>query len=404
MNYLIHLSVLIALALTSELNAQVDNCRMYIYGHSLIDHALSPDTNLTHETTIPHWMGVFAEADANHTYAVSGQYGFLTSHDDGPPSDNWGYSTVDDAWDGTMETFAEADFNTVLLTPANFVQDPLPHEPHPLDPSTSVVTSTAQILDWVEMQGDDPTYYIYGHWPEMDLASAYPPTLPLESEVEEFHTQTLGSHDAWFKLYQDSMLVRWPDYDVRLIPAGQMISKVLTEVIPDAIPFDSLYEDSAPHGYTNVYFLAAMATYMAVYQEPTPAAVDAGPFIHNAIRDNYIEIRDTMWEYLQDFNLPNGDSRVFIEEQTTYVDNIALDNDAISFVPNPNDGQFSITGLLNDYHINILDNMGNVTQSIDTNGQTEIDIDLISLTSGIYFIQVLNKTNQSLWIERVIKM
>lgn len=285
---------------------------MYCFGHSLIDHAESfsgePNTNIL------HWINDIATF-SNQNFAAGGQYGFLTSHDDLPPSANWGWASVPASWDGDNETFAEADINTILLTAANFIQYQAPQLPHPLDNTTTVLKSTRTIFDWVNTEEpSNVTYYIYGNWPEMDLANAFPPTTPLQSEIDLFHNNTMtGQFPDWWKTYQDSMLDSRPLLNTRLIPVGNIISQLLTNtsLFPTAIPFDSLYSDSAPHGRPNLYFLAGMITYMAIFEQNIPNNYDPGSSILPSIKDSLSAISNYAWRALNQFNLPNGDSRVF---------------------------------------------------------------------------------------------
>ena len=113
------------------------------------------------------------------------------------------------------------------------------------------------------------------------------------------------------KDYQDLIVASRPELDTRLIPVGMIMSKILRDVIPNQIPFDELYEDSAPHGRANLYFLAGMVTYMAMYEENIPVNYMPSTLISPAIRNNIETIRNFVWEELNNFNFPNGDSRVF---------------------------------------------------------------------------------------------
>lgn len=271
---------------------QSTDVRLYIFGHSLIDHASGSS-----ETTVPHWMNEMVQASSN-SFAVGGQYGFLPTHAT-PPSSSWGYPGVTAVWDDSTETFAQANIDSILLTAGNFIQyrpANLTYEgPHD---TTTPVAETERIFDWVNNnvnQNNPLKYYIYGNWPELNLQSAYPPTPPLQSEVDAFHLTTINEFNDWWLDYVDFVQQSRPLYDIELIPVGPIIAKVLTEIIPNQIPFEDLYEDSAPHGRATIYFLAAMVTYMAIYDENIPSGYMPNTNVHSSVRNNLAQIRTFMW-------------------------------------------------------------------------------------------------------------
>lgn len=384
-------------------NAQSDTTTMYIFGHSLLDHRPPAISTPSDETTVPHWIQDISNFESEG-FKCTGQYGFLTNHDDLPPVSQWGYDIVNPAWESDLEPFSDADFNTILVTAANFIQYVPPHLDHPIDATTFVVQSTQTIFDWVNNQEEDVSYYIYANWPEMDLMNAYPPTPPTDMEVADYHTQTIGSFTDWWIEYQDSMLASRPLLNTRLIPVGQIISQILTSVIPGEVPFTELYEDSDPHGRPSIYFLAGMITYMAVYEKEISPQYSPGTIVHEGIRNNLQLIKDFIWSSLLDFNDSNGESRVFNSSPITGVENMVLSHTEIMLYPNPNLGSFEISGVLGDYQIDILDSSGTVFENIDAGGQTVVTVDIESLPSGLYFIRVLNNQGGSLYVERIIKM
>ncbi len=395
-----HLNILFVFFLLFLVHTSLpaQDIRMYIFGHSLLDHRPPMIPTPSDETTVPFWVDQIAK-HGSQSYAVGGQYGFLTSHDDLPPIAQWGYDSVAVVWYDENETFAEANINTIMVTAANFIWDIPAHEPHPFDGQTSVVQSTSTIFDWVEMQGDEANFYIYGNWPEMNLPNDFPPTPPTPSEIENFHNTTTGPFADWWLNYHDSILVSHPH--TRLIPVGPTIARLLRDRLDSLIPFPELYEDAAPHGRASMYFLAGMITYMAVYQENIPQSYQPGAIIHETIRDSFPMIRDFFWSELNDFNFANGESRVFLPNSTA-VDNIALEENAIHFYPNPSRGQLKVSGDFSNYNIEILDSMGQHHLTVDTTTSEQI-IDLNTIPDGLYFIQVRNQSHQLLCVRRIIK-
>ncbi len=60
----------VIISLFTNFNARATDIRMYIFGHSLIDHSTGSD-----ETTVPYWLNEIVQS-STHSYAVGGQYGF----------------------------------------------------------------------------------------------------------------------------------------------------------------------------------------------------------------------------------------------------------------------------------------------------------------------------------------
>jgi len=55
-----------------------------------------------------------------------------------------------------------------------------------------------------------------------------------------------------------------------MIPVGPIIAKIMDGPLADQILVTEFYEDDAPHGRPNLYFLAALITYAAIFDEPAP--------------------------------------------------------------------------------------------------------------------------------------
>jgi len=371
---------------------------LFCFGHSLIDHRPPAIPTPSDETTIIHWIHDIA-AFKGYTFKAGGQYGFLTSHDNLPPFSQWGYDNVPGAWDSDVEDFSETEINTILITPANFIQYQSPLLPHPLDESTTVTEATKNIFEWVKMQKPDAKLFIYANWPEMDLANAFPPNIPSDSEITSYHDWTANSFMDWWIEYQDAMLEINPNWNTRMIPVGAVISQIITDVIPGEIPFDELYEDSAPHGRASLYFLAGMITYMAIYEERLPENYIPDAIVHEGIINNLTEINTFAWNALNNFNFSSDQSRVFCSEITNVSENISENKKRLRIYPIPNDGNFTITKTLDINNFDLIDIHGNVLDNI-TQNETRFDYDFNQLSDGVYFIRY--QLDGQLYFEKII--
>ena len=195
------------------------------------------------------------------------------------------------------------------------------------------------------------------------------------------------------------MLLRRPDLNIRMIPAGPIISKLLTTTNLSTIPIPELYEDMAPHGRPTLYFLAGLVTYMAIYEEPAPVNFPPDTNVHPEVFDDFPGLVDLIWQDLLAFNDANGNSRVFTDDFSAV--QVVLDSVCIEIFPNPSNGIFIIDGLTGQYQIDVLDIQGNIYQNYNSSQQVEIDIS--ALPSGMYFIRIENLSNSQLYVEKILK-
>jgi hypothetical protein len=154
------------------------DCRNYIFGHSLLNHALG-DGESTDETSVPYWLYLMAQS-AGYDYSVSGQYGLLRDHAKLPPADQWQFNLNVDVPNSWNNSFSGSNFSTVMLTAANFLQYQPATESWYDDPNTTPLDSTLTIVDWVRQQSPDANVIIYENWPDMESIGvtdeAFPPT------------------------------------------------------------------------------------------------------------------------------------------------------------------------------------------------------------------------------------
>lgn len=286
--------------------------RMFIFGHSIINHELLVhQTTPSQETSMPHWMHFLAES-AGFDYAANGQYGFLGQHRDLPPISQWGFDHVQSIWDSDTQDFQDANFNTIILTAANFIQWQPANENY-YQEDFSPVDATVEVFQWCTAQEDDLNIYIYEGWPDMDpfLAGTFEEITP--DEFAEYHEYTLGEYHQWWLDYHDWVIEEMPDANIRMIPVGTILASLLTEVEAVAtIPIvTDLYEDNSPHGRPTIYFLSGLISHMAIYGTQAPDNYVVPDIVHENVRNNYAEIVDFIWERLEAFDFEDGTSRVF---------------------------------------------------------------------------------------------
>lgn len=269
--------------------------RTYIFGHSLINHATDTD-----QTTVPYWMDAFAEV-AGFRYAVSGQFGQLEKHVENlPPTASWPwrFDGVTQAWNHNNQSFAQADFDSVLITPANYIQTFSPTERFHQLPE-SAVGFTLQIIDYAVAQEPGIDIFIYENWPNMRWViddNVFPAT---PAELQDYHELTMGTFATWFDDYHAALVEARPRVNIETIPVGPIIAKLMTTTDLSGMPITALYEDIAPHGTVTLYFLASIVTYTAMYGTTPPENFAVPSSVHPLVAANYREILQMVARELQ---------------------------------------------------------------------------------------------------------
>lgn len=315
---------------------QSDTTKMFIMGNSLIQH--EPGGSPNDSTTVAHWVYRLGKQEQNNI-AASGQYGFLRQHDNLVPIPQWGYDSVPPVWDyDSNPNFDEQGFNTLLLTAGNFIQNNPPGHPFEEDDPTTPLSSTRTIINWLNIEVPGIDFIIYENWPDMAgyiANQGFPPTL---QEFSNYNTYTLGAFHDWWLEYQDSLRLTHPANEVRMIPVGPILAHLFQDTLLTSIPVLELYEDNAPHGRANLYFLAGLISYMAIFEEKAPMNFNVPAELHPSIASSYAQVVDYIWNYLLAFDDLSGNSRVFRPNATlgdSDQDGIDDNVDNCPDVPNP---------------------------------------------------------------------
>lgn len=279
--------------------------RLFIFGHSLIVHQSSQNPTPSNETTVPHWMHLLSE-HVGSKLTVNGQFGFLMQHSDLPPRSIWGFDLVASNWEPEdnltaaqkAQSFARADFTDFLITAGNFIQYQGPNRPYDGDNPNkkSPVSATLDIVDWLNIQEPNANIYIYENWPDMGPYGEHPAS---SKDFAKYNVFTRGEFHVWWENYFHALKKARPSSNIKMIPVGPIISGLLTETALSRIPVEELYEDNAPHGRPNIYFLASLITHMAMNGEIAPADYTPPDIIHELIRNNMKVTINYIWKELK---------------------------------------------------------------------------------------------------------
>lgn len=286
-------------------SAQKD-LRVFVFGNSLIHHLTDSD-----ETAMPHWLALLARA-GGHGLQLDGRWGFLRNFaSDLPPEPNWSFAEVERTGLSDRVGFRRVGFDTILINPANFIQyDPPDYPYNGENPNNDTpLAATLRVLDWTENQADGAKFYIYEGWSFMGSITRFPPS---NRGYRRYQAHNAGEYHEWYEGYVADLQAARPDLSITLIPVASVLAEILTGVLADMDP-EELYSDDAPHGTNNLYFLAGLVTYSALYAEPSPLDMPLPDTLSPLIRDAYPQIVADIWAELGGAVMPQ-DAQLIIPE------------------------------------------------------------------------------------------
>lgn len=289
--------------------------RQFIWGHSLINHSGVGEAN--DWTNVPIWINEFATA-AGYSYSADGAFGFGDQHVKSlPPKAQWSLPGRGIAETITPTEWATRDINSVMFTPANFRQDEPANAITPNWPDI-VTETTDKLFSFAENANPgNARYIIYGHWTDMGphTTADFSSTYPTPKELNTYWAHNEAHNHKWFVDYHDAMMHDYPSLDVKLLPVGYILGKLLRGTLA-SIPAKDLYEDNAPHGRPSLYFLSGLINYMGLYGEKAPITYQVPSNVHQSIATNFSKIINEIWLELINFRDANGNSRIFPHEMT----------------------------------------------------------------------------------------
>lgn len=260
----------------------VDFIEQYAFNHSLWEH------NTAKGAATPIWINDFAKA-TGVKYETNGQF---SPRPDALPSarePHLGYPGVKSSWRGGS-TFARSSFNNFIHMPYNFVQTEFSPE--------SQVKDMIAAMEYTAKTHPGVPFYIYEHWPE--IGDPFPPSA---TKLQNYYARTKGAYHQWFLEYYDIIAKAQPDTEVFMIPVGPILADMLTDssLKVSAIAATELYEDSAPHGINNLYFLAALVTFQALYAQPVADSYTPPSSINSLIVNEFPVLNQYVWDRLNHY-------------------------------------------------------------------------------------------------------
>ena len=299
-------AILLTLANASAAQSRRD-VNAFVYGNSLIHHLTE-----TSETTVPYWLDLLAEA-GGHAFAVDGRWGFMPQFArELPPEPQWEFDGVGRVWTNARHAFRRVPFDTIILAPANFIQyQPASEEYDGDNPSGDTpLGATGRVIDWTASQARGARFYIYEGWAEMASVVEFPPDA---AGLARYWEANEGAYHQWYLDYVAALQADRPAVDISLIPVASVLADVMQNTALSALKAEELFSDDAPHGTANTYFLAAMITYSALYNDVAPELRDFPDAIHPLIAENYEQVANRIWASFSGAIIPEGSLEVIPE-------------------------------------------------------------------------------------------
>lgn len=286
----------VSLLVTAQIAAAQDTAQtteppapqtVYVFGNSLVHHLTDTD-----ETAVPHWLSQMAVA-AGTELKLDGQWGFLRDFAKSEtPSAGWRFNDVTRGWTRDYRNFADVDWDTIMITPANFIQyqdaDKAFHGDNP--DNASPLSATLEVIDTMQSAVGPVRIAIYEGWADMgSQVKNFPPSARQMRKYQRFNS---GDYHEWFEDYVDALRDARPDAEIDLIPVASTLAELIEGGVLDGLDAEVFYTDDAPHGTPTTYFLAAAITYVSLYEAELPLVLDIPESIHADVRTYWEAVRD----------------------------------------------------------------------------------------------------------------
>ena len=243
--------------------------------------------------------------------------------------------------------------------------------------------------------------YLYEDW--HCLLSGTPTQCSYDINSNPWRQRLTDDLPMWESVI-DTLNARFkPEVPVCLIPGGQGLAMLYDSIQAGAVPgissMNQLFSDDIHLSDVGKYFIACI--HFATIHGTSPEGLTnqlqvwwGGDFTPPSLA-LAAKFQQIAWKVAVSY------PRSCIQDPINKVD-ASLGIGAITMYPNPTDNIFEIDGLLSEYQIQILDNMGSVYQSFESDGQ-RIQIYLDNLPAGLYFVKMQNLANQQLSVQKILK-
>ena len=276
----------------------------YAYLNSLHNHA-HPTSAQNASTRVSNWVARMAARapGGGNTYTVGAQFGHFAQWTV-PPAAGQMFEEVStphlDPWAPGWEGASKID--VVEIVPDNF-------DAPRFDPAVCTRTGSScegrllQLIDAWETHAPNPDrrYAVFAGWPALrpesgDRSGAISPAM-----CSAWVSDGLGAYQQWMELLVNRLQTARPGLDIRLHAISKASLVAYRDTVVGTLPPDELFEELAPHGRPSLYFIAAVADYIELFDEKPPAdfAFDPAWGVSPVIAEHYPLIVDHIWRALR---------------------------------------------------------------------------------------------------------
>lgn len=276
----------------------------YAYLNSLHNHA-HPTSAQNASTRVSNWVARMAARapGGGNTYTVGAQFGYFTQWTVPPAAGNM-FEEVStphlDPWTPGWEGASKID--VVEIVPDNF-------DAPNVDPAActrmgaSYETRLLQLIDEWETHAPNPErrYAVFAGWPALRPDSGSGACAISPAMCSAWVADGLGAYQQWMELLVARLQAARPALDIRLHAISKASLMAYRDTVLGTVPPEELFEELAPHGRPSMYFIAAVADYIELFDEKPPAdfAFDPAWGVSPVIAEHYPRIVERIWSALR---------------------------------------------------------------------------------------------------------
>lgn len=253
-------------------------------------------------TSTANWVARMAPSGGN-IYTCGSMFGFANGWTT-PPLAGGQEVVTSPYMSGTSWTGGN-QIEVVEIVPDNF-EGPSVNPSTPNGLGFAYVPRLLQIIDAWELNAPnaDRVYAIHGGWPDMGPYGD-PNTLTV-TQRNNYIAYALGPYQTWLELMVAQLRIARPTLNIQLYRINESTILAMRDTIVNTIPANTLFEDDAPHGRSTMYFLAAVANYIELFNEKPPANFVFNPAwgVSPVVTSNYQAIVDYIYSILRPQQVP----------------------------------------------------------------------------------------------------
>lgn len=245
--------------------ALVSSAKYHVFGHSLFTYTggdAAPDTAYT---KVGEWLGLLA-GHASLSSVGSFTFGFYSGHNAQDFSGDGSGVTITGSYDIGNTTpftgnFSGQNYSLFLSMPSNFLAVDMGEPPY----TNSTLTTQGEwedLDDNIDLVYPSAEHVLYIHWP--DAGPYAVSSTNARADFTTYNNATMAEYLNWHITLQDNLVTA--GRTIRAFPVGPIIAWLFENVNElNALNFNDVYGDSAPHGSENIYFLAALVCFRSIY-------------------------------------------------------------------------------------------------------------------------------------------